>query len=80
MDIKLYQGDCLELMKNIPDNSIDLVITDPPYEICTSGAGLYKQSDKRYIKELNGMKDGFSEEILDELCRVMKKNQYIFLL
>lgn len=79
MDIKLYQGDCLELMKDIPDNSIDLVITDPPYEICTSGAGLYKQSDKKYIKELNGMKDGFSEEILDELCRVMKKiNIYIF--
>lgn len=79
MDIKLYQGDCLELMKNIPDGSVDLVITDPPYEICTSGAGLYKQSDKRYIKELNGMKDGFSEEILDELCRVMKKiNIYFF--
>ena len=79
MDIKLYQGDCLELMKNIPDGSVDLVVTDPPYEICTSGAGLYKQSDKRYIKELNGMKDGFSEEILDELCRVMKKiNIYFF--
>ena len=79
MDIKLYKGDCLELMKNIPDGSVDLVITDPPYEIYTSGAGLYKQSDKKYIKELNGMKDGFSEEILDELCRVMKKiNIYFF--
>lgn len=30
-DIKLYQGDCLEVMKAIPDNSIDLVLTDPPY-------------------------------------------------
>ena len=30
-DIKLWQGDCLELMKNIPDGSIDLVLTDPPY-------------------------------------------------
>jgi DNA modification methylase len=26
-------GDCLELLKNIPDNSIDLIITDPPYMI-----------------------------------------------
>lgn len=25
------QGDCLELMKNIPDGSVDLVLTDPPY-------------------------------------------------
>ena len=30
-NIQLYQGDCLEVMKNIPDKSIDLVLTDPPY-------------------------------------------------
>jgi DNA modification methylase len=29
--IDLLQGDCLELMKDIPDNSIDCVLTDPPY-------------------------------------------------
>jgi len=28
---KLLQGDCLELMKDIPDNSIDLIVTSPPY-------------------------------------------------
>jgi len=27
----LYCGDCLEIMKRIPENSIDLVLTDPPY-------------------------------------------------
>lgn len=76
---KLYQGDCLEVMKNIEDGSVDLVVTDPPYEIATTGAGIYKQADKQYVKELNGMKDGFSEEVLDELCRVMKKiNIYFF--
>ena len=76
---KLYQGDCLKVMKNIEDGSIDLVVTDPPYEISTSGAGMYKQADKQYVKELNGMKDGFSEEVLEELCRVMKKiNIYFF--
>ena len=30
-NIELFCGDCLEKMKNIPDNSIDLVLTDPPY-------------------------------------------------
>lgn len=30
-EIKLLQGDCLELMKTIPDKSIDAIITDPPY-------------------------------------------------
>lgn len=29
--IDLRLGDCLELMKNIPDVSVDLVLTDPPY-------------------------------------------------
>ena len=28
---KIYNMDCLEGMKQIPDNSIDLVVTDPPY-------------------------------------------------
>lgn len=32
-NIQLYQGDCLEVMKNIPDKSVDLVLTDPPYNI-----------------------------------------------
>ena len=32
-NIKLYQGDCLEIMKKMPDQSIDCIITDPPYNI-----------------------------------------------
>ena len=28
---EILLGDCLELMKNIPDNSIDMVFTSPPY-------------------------------------------------
>lgn len=30
--IELHNGDCLEIMKNIPDESIDCVITSPPYD------------------------------------------------
>jgi len=30
---KLFCGDCLEIMKQLPDDSIDLVLTDPPYEL-----------------------------------------------
>jgi len=29
--MKLYKGECLEIMKTIPDKSIDAIITDPPY-------------------------------------------------
>jgi len=30
-DIRLYQGDCLKLMNNIPDNSVDMILCDLPY-------------------------------------------------
>lgn len=30
-DIKLYNGDCLEVMRSIPDKSIDLIVCDPPF-------------------------------------------------
>ena len=29
---ELWHGDCLELMKNIPDGSVDLTVTSPPYD------------------------------------------------
>lgn len=30
--MKLYQGDCVEVMKRMPDNSIDIIVTSPPYD------------------------------------------------
>ena len=32
MEIKLHHGDCLEKMKDIPDKSVDLTVTSPPYD------------------------------------------------
>ena len=32
-DTELWQGDCLELLQSIPIKSVDLVLTDPPYNI-----------------------------------------------
>lgn len=31
--VNLYKGDCLEVLKTLPDNSVDLLLTDPPYGI-----------------------------------------------
>lgn len=95
--MELIKGDCLQVMKGMPSKSIDLIVTDPPYEVETQGAGFFgKKSDEysinykgkkaytyggeRYVmKEISNMSDGFSENILDELCRVMKKiNIYIW--
>ena len=40
---KVIQGDCLEVIKEIPDKSIDLVVTDPPYAISLNGGGSIKK-------------------------------------
>ena len=78
-------GDCLELLKKIPDKSIDLIVTDPPYLLETDGAGMFgKKADnyggQRYVmKNIDFMKNGISEDVLDELVRVRKKiNIYIW--
>lgn len=76
---RIYCMDCIEGIKQLPDKSVDLVVTDPPYLIKSmNGGGFIK--NRPYKKDLdNDLIKGFSESILDELCRVMKKiNIYIW--
>lgn len=78
---KIHLGNSYELIKQIDDNSIDLACIDPPYEIAVSqGSGAFGVEKKlHYKQELEDLSFGFTEEILDELCRVMKKiNIYIW--
>jgi len=35
----VYHGDCIEVMRSLPDNSVDAVVTDPPYELGFMGKG-----------------------------------------
>ena len=83
---KIYNMDCLEGMKQIPDGSIDLIVTDPPYILDNQGGGFYNNSNYGYhgnsrhvMKDIADIKDGFNTDILDELCRITKKiNMYFF--
>lgn len=80
--IQLFNGDCQEILKNIPDKSIDLVVTDPPYEFDSDGGGgAFGSKNEKYHNELKeaNITRGFDENILAELIRVMKKvNIYIW--
>lgn len=76
-------GDCYELIKNIPDKSIDLVYIDIPYLIGQGGkeekkSELAKRIKKQVYGELEQIINGIDYSILDELCRVMK-NIYIYI-
>ena len=79
----IYYGDAYELIKQIDDKSIDLIITDPPYDIQSiRGAGIMVSRNKgnfsREIEE-NGLDKGMDYSILDEFVRVLKKiNVYIW--
>jgi site-specific DNA-methyltransferase (adenine-specific) len=35
--LRIYQGDCLEILEKIPENSVDLVFADPPYFLSSGG-------------------------------------------
>ena len=69
----LMQGDCLELLKDIPDGSVDMVLTDPPYgkkaDKGTNGFGVAK--NRRYISEWD--KTTPPKEVFDKICNISKK-------
>ena len=66
---KIYQGDCLELMKQIEDNSIDLVVIDPPYNIGIDDWDNFKEEE--YLI--------WMEKVCDELIRTTRKNGSIYI-
>lgn len=59
-DIKLLNGDCLDLMKNIPNNSVDMILCDLPYK--ETGNGWDKRID------LNKVFDEYRRIIKDDGC------------
>ena len=75
--VDLRLGDCLELMKDIPDGSVDLVLTDPPYgkkaDKGTNGFGSAK--NRRYDGGWDSKRP--SKEVFDEMFRI-GKNVIIF--
>ena len=66
---ELWHGDCLELMKNIPDGSVDLVLTDPPYGTM-KGAALdgWKNQTTEWDTAIDPVK------IFEQISRVLRQN------
>jgi len=82
---KIHLGDSLDLLSKVPDNSIDLVVTDPPFIVDTSRAGKSNHLQggsisKKLCLGLDEICDGFDIDAhLGEWERVLKKfNAFIF--
>ncbi len=63
---KIYQGDCLDVMKELPSDSIDLLLTDPPY-----GYSFLGKDWDRAVPKL---------EIWQECIRLLKPGSFAFVM
>lgn len=66
---RIIHGDCLEIMRHMPNESIDMVLTDPPYLVN------YQSRDGRKIagdRSGSWLKPAFAE-----IYRVLKKNSFL---
>lgn len=83
--MKLHQGDAVDWLRTLPDNSVDLFVTDPPYE------SLEKHRKRGTTTRLKHSKassnDWFSifpnerfAELFAEVYRVLKPNAHFYLM
>ena len=81
--MKLYNDDCLNVLKEIDDNSIDLVVTDPPYEVITGGRnGGVKGKPSGILTENKQLMKSIpkADLWLSECFRVMKDGTHIYIM
>ena len=71
--VTLYEGDCLDVLRSLPNASVDAVITDPPYGIGVGGE--WGSSNKGKVKDYGRQEwdnKPCSAEIVSEMRRVSR--------
>lgn len=69
---KLLQGDCLDSLKTLPDGSVDLILTDPPYYV-----GMTHNAQKATFTDLSMLKPFFTQ-VFGEFKRVAKQGAFFY--
>lgn len=73
-EVTLWQGDCMELMKNIPDGSVDFVLTDIPYDTVNRSSNGLRNLNKQAADILT-----FDVlDFLDDVYRVSSNSICVF--
>lgn len=78
----LINGDCFSVLNEIPDNSIDLILTDPPYNIAKYSTGNMKFDWRSEVNndvaewDLTELKP---KDLIDEFKRILKPTGNIFI-
>ncbi len=76
MKNKIINGDCLEEMINIPDMSVDLIITDPPYS--TPVVTAFGREKVKNTADLS-IQESYFKQVKSEYERILKPNGRIFI-
>ena len=79
-NFQIYCGDCREKLKNIKSKSIDVIVTDPPYNLSPYSTGNMKFSWRSEVNNdvAEWDKNFNPEDIKDEFIRVLKETGTIF--
>ena len=83
VNVNLMKGDCLDRMKEIPDASVDLCVSDIPYKLTGGGKGDGVNSKRPkgiLVDNSQLMEVPKFEDWLPELYRVMKNGTHIYLM
>lgn len=79
----LYNNDCLNVFKDIPDNSIDLIISDVPYKVISGGRPKYKGQPSGILSKNDGKIFNNNDikpcEYMYELYRVLKEDTHCYI-
>lgn len=85
--MKIYNENCLDVLKTIPDESIDLVVTDPPYKVISGGhkSEKWKSGYKNSVLYKNDGKifdynDIAFDEWIPEIYRVLKEDTHCYIM
>lgn len=80
---KLYNGDCLEILKNISDESIDMIVTDVPYSVISGGRPKYKGQPSGILSKNDGKIFDYNDlkprQYMKELYRVLKDETHCYI-
>lgn len=74
----MYQGDCLEVMKQIDDNSVDVIITDPPYGVLQNGKTMRNNKKDKFTWDNIDLEE-FSIKWFEILYKKARSNSFIFI-
>ena len=75
----IYNADCIEGMRSIPDESINLVVTDPPY-LMKYKTGRRKDKTHKFCTEiLNDDNPTLIEDYIGECYRILKNNSACYM-